>query len=74
MLIDDYMMEADSYRRAIEDRAATDAEVADHARRVADLLRDLEGLLSPEAKATATDLLCELVASNVMQRKRFGDV
>jgi len=42
LLIDEYVVEMDSYRRIVEDEAITDAELVEQTRRVASLLRQLE--------------------------------
>jgi hypothetical protein len=38
---------------------------------VVSLLQQLEAVLSPEAKAIATDALCELAVLNALQGKRL---
>ena len=42
LLIDEYVVEMDSYRRIVEDEAITDAELVEQTQRVASLLRQLE--------------------------------
>jgi flagellin-specific chaperone FliS len=71
LLLDEYLMEMDSYRRIVEDEAITDAELVEQTRRVASLLQQLEEVLSPEAKAIATEALCELAVLNTLQVKRL---
>jgi hypothetical protein len=71
LLIDEYVVEMDSYRRIVEDEAITDAELVEQTRRVASLLRQLEETLSPEAKAIATEALSELAVLNALQVKRL---
>jgi hypothetical protein len=65
-------MEMDSYEKITQDRVVTDAEIAGQARRVVSLLQELEGMLSQEAKAKATEALCELSVLNILQHKRLG--
>jgi hypothetical protein len=48
LLIDEYVLEMDSYRRIVEDETITDAEFVEQTRRVASLLRQLEETLSPK--------------------------
>ena len=71
LLLDEYLVEMDSYRRIVEDEAITDAELVEQTRRVASLLQQLEEVLSPEAKAIATEALCELAVLNTLQVKRL---
>jgi hypothetical protein len=71
LLIDEYVVEMDSYRRIVEDEMITDHELVEQAKRVASLLRQLEGALSPEAKAIATEALGELAVLNALQVKRL---
>ncbi len=72
VLLDEYVTEMDSYEKIVQDRVVTDAEIAEQARRVVSLLQDLEGMLSPEAKAKATEALCELSVLNILQHKPLG--
>jgi flagellin-specific chaperone FliS len=71
LLIDEYVLEMDSYRRIVEDETIIDAEFVEQTRRVASLLRQLEETLSPEAKAIATEALSELAVLNALQVKRL---
>ncbi len=71
LLLDEYVLEMDSYRRIVEDEVITDAELVEQTQRVASLLRRLEEVLSPEAKALATEALCELAVLNALQVKRL---
>jgi hypothetical protein len=60
LILDEYLLEMDSYLRIVEDEAITDEELVEQTQRVASLLRQLEESLSPEAKAIATAALGEL--------------
>ncbi len=71
LLLDEYVLERDSYRRIVEDELITDAELVEQTQRVASLLQRLEEVLSPEAKALATEALCELAVLNALQVKRL---
>jgi hypothetical protein len=71
LLLDEYVVEMDSYRRIVEDAVITDDELVEQTRRVASLLRQLEEALSPEAKAIATEALGELAVLNALQVKRL---
>ncbi len=71
LLLDEYVLEMDSYRRIVEDEAITDAELVEQTQRVASLLQRLEEELSPEAKSLATEALCELAVLNALQVKRL---
>src|SRR5215204_790995 len=71
LLLDEYVLEMDSYRRIVEDETITDAELVEQTQRVASLLRQLEDTLSPEAKAIATEALGELAVLNALQVKRL---
>jgi hypothetical protein len=71
LLLDDYAVEMDSYRRIVEDDTITDADLLDQTQRVMLLLRQLEDVLSPEAKALATEALSELAVLSALQVKRL---
>jgi hypothetical protein len=71
LLLDEYVLEMDSYRRIVEDETITDDELVEQTQRVASLLRQLEEALSPEAKAIATEALGELAVLNALQVKRL---
>ena len=71
LLRDEYVLEMDSYRRIVEDETITDDELVEQTKMVASLLRRLEEVLSPEAKALATEALCELAVLNALQVKRL---
>jgi hypothetical protein len=59
LMLDEYVAELDSYRTFVEDEAITDEELYAQTQRVTSLLQQLERSLSPEAKAIATQTLCE---------------
>jgi hypothetical protein len=71
LLLDEYVLEMDSYRRIVEGEAITDEELVEQIQRVASLLRQLDEALSPEAKAIATEALGELGVLNALQVKRL---
>ena len=71
LLLDEYVLEMDSYRRIVEDEAISDAELVEQTQRVTSLLQQLEETLSPEAKAIATEALGELTVLNALQVKRL---
>jgi hypothetical protein len=71
LLLDEYVLEMDSYRRIVEDETITDAELVEQTQRVTSLLRQLEGALSPEDKALATEALSELAVLSALQVKRL---
>lgn len=57
LLLDQYVVEMDSYRRIVEDEVITDAELVEQTQRVTSLLQRLEETLSPEAKALVTEAM-----------------
>jgi hypothetical protein len=71
LLLDEYVVEMDSYRRIVEDETITDDELVEQTQRVTSLLQQLEGALSPEDKALATEALGELAVLNALQVKRL---
>jgi hypothetical protein len=71
LMLDEYVVEMDSYRRIVEDETITDDELLEQTKRVTSLLRQLEETLSPEAKAIATEALGELAVLNALQVKRL---
>ena len=71
LMLDEYVVQMDSYRRIVEDETITDDELLEQIQRVTSLLRQLEETLSPEAKAIATEALGELAVLNALQVKRL---
>jgi flagellin-specific chaperone FliS len=71
LLLDEYLVEMESYRRIVEDETITDDELVEQTKRVTSLLRQLEETLSPEVKAIATKALGELAVLNALQVKRL---
>ena len=71
LLLDEYIVEMDSYRRIVEDETITDAELVEQTQRVTSLLQRLEETLSPEDKALATEALGELAVLSALQVKRL---
>jgi hypothetical protein len=71
LLIDEYIVELDSYKRIVQDGKITDTELLEQTLRVTTLLRQLEEALSPEAKAIATEALGEMAVLNALQAKRL---
>jgi hypothetical protein len=71
LLLDEYVVEMDSYRRIVEDETITDAELVEQTQRVTSLLQRLEETLSPEDKALATEALSELAVLSALQVKRL---
>src|SRR5918998_2480328 len=71
LLIDEYIVELDSYKRIVQDGKITDTELLEQTLRVTTLLRQLEETLSPEAKALATEALGEMAVLNALQALRL---
>jgi hypothetical protein len=71
LLFDEYVTEMPSFKKITEDAVITEAEVTEQWQRVISLLKKLESMLSSEAKAVATEALCELAVLNVLQLKRL---
>ena len=71
LLLDQYVVEMDSYRRIVEDEVITDAELVEQTQKVTSLLQRLEETLSPEAKSLVTEALSELAVLNALQIKRL---
>jgi hypothetical protein len=70
-LFDQYVTARPSFKKIVADTLITEAEVTEQWQRVTTLFQQLEGMLSPEAKAVATEALCELAVLNVLQLKRL---
>lgn len=70
LLLDAYVADLPSYQRILADSVVTEAEVVEQGHRVVELLSRLEGMLSPEAHAVATEALCELAALYALERVR----
>jgi flagellin-specific chaperone FliS len=71
LLIDEYIVEMDSYKRIVEDGTITDTELVQQTERVASILRQLEEALSPEAKALVTEAFGEMAVLNALQALRL---
>jgi hypothetical protein len=71
LLIDEYIVEMDSYKRIVEDGKITDTELLEQTLRVVTLLRQLEEALSPEAKDLATEAFGEMAVLNALQALRL---
>ena len=71
LMLDEYVVEMDSYRRIVEDETISDDELVEQTQRVTSLLQQLEETLSPEAKDIATEALGELAVLNALQVKRL---
>src|SRR5829696_6507624 len=71
LLLDEYIVEMDSYKRIVEDGTITDTELLEQTLRVVTLLRQLEDALSPEAKALATEAFGEMAVLNALQALRL---
>ena len=71
LLIDEYIVEMDSYKRIVEDGKITDTELLERTERVVTLLRQLEEALSPEAKDLATEAFGEMAVLNALQALRL---
>jgi hypothetical protein len=70
VLLDDYVVTRESYRRIMADQEITEAEVREQVQKVTGLLQQLEGLLAPEVKQVATDALCELAVLHVLRTQQ----
>ena len=71
LMLDEYVVEMESYRRIVEDEIITDAELIEQTQRVTSLLQQLEETLALEAKAIATEALGELAVLNALQVRRL---
>ena len=71
LLIDEYIVEMDSYKRIVEDGKITDTELLEQSLRVVTLLRQLEEALSPEVKALTTEAFGEMAVLNALQALRL---
>ncbi|HUS17785.1 MAG TPA: hypothetical protein VM536_22545 [Chloroflexia bacterium] len=70
VLLDEYVVTRESYRRITADQEVTEAEVREQVQKVVALLKQLEGLLPPDAKKVATDALCELAVLHVLRTQQ----
>jgi hypothetical protein len=71
LLIDEYIVEMDSFKRIVQDGKITDTELLEQTLRVVTLLRKLEEALTPEAKALATEVFGEMAVLNALQALRL---
>ena len=71
LLIDEYIVEMDSYKRIVRDGTITDTELLEQTLRVVTLLRQLEDALTPEAKVLATEAFGEMAVLNALQALRL---
>lgn len=65
--IDDYAQKLESYVQAMADGIVSADEVEGQERRVVDLMREIEPQLDDALHAKVTELLCELVAFDILQ-------
>ena len=65
--IDDYARKLESYVQAMADGIVTTDEVEGQEQRVVDLMREIEPQLDDALHAKVTELLCELVAFDILQ-------
>ena len=69
-LFDQYVGEMPSFRKIVADEVITNDELSGQARKVASLLQELEGRLSPDEKSLVTEALCELAVLHALHAKR----
>lgn len=69
LLLDEYVAEMPSYQKILEDGVVTVEEIKEQSHKVISLLKQLEVMLPPEAKATVTELLCELAVLYSIERR-----
>ncbi len=69
LLFDEYVAKRPSFQKVMADAVVTEDEVAEQAARVIALLQQLDGMLSAEAHAVATDTLCELAVLYALERQ-----
>lgn len=66
-LIDDYAREAESLVKALADGRIDEHEIAEQEARLADLMEEVEAMLSDRQHAKVTELLCEMAVYDMMQ-------
>lgn len=71
LLLDEYVVEMPSYKKILEDGIITAEEIKEQSHKVISLLKQLEDMLSPEAKEVATGVLCELAVLYAIERKHM---
>jgi hypothetical protein len=59
LILDEYITSLPSYEKYVADGIITPIEVAEQAQNLAESLKKLEQLLSPEQHALVTEALCE---------------
>lgn len=70
LLLDEYVTTMPSFQKIMADAVVTDSEMDEQTERTIQLLRKLEGMLSPEAQETATEALSELAVLFALQQQR----
>lgn len=70
LLLNDYIVEMESFKHIMADNMITDNEIAQQSQRVMELLRRLEGALPAQTKDLATDAICELGVLSLLQHRR----
>ena len=71
LLLDEYVAVMPSFQRIMADGVVTPAEVHEQAERTIERLKQLESLLSPEARIVATDALCELAVLHALHLRQY---
>ena len=69
LVLDEYVSQMPSFRKVVADGVVTDTEVAEQAKRVADLLRRLESELTPEYRDLMREALCEFAVLNALHQR-----
>jgi hypothetical protein len=65
--IDEMARRLDGFIDAMKDGIISEGEISAQESRLADIMREVEPLLSDEQHAKVTQLLCELTAFDIMQ-------
>jgi hypothetical protein len=69
LLLDEHVLEQPSYEKVRKNDHITEADLAEHALHVADLLRRLETQLSPDGRELMREVLCEIAVLHALQTK-----
>jgi hypothetical protein len=70
LMFDQYVAVMPSFKKVMEDNTVTSEEFLAQAEKVTGLLKQLEGMLTPEAHTVCTAALCELSVLNALMHLR----
>jgi flagellin-specific chaperone FliS len=72
LILDEYLLEMDSYKAIIQDSIVTEEELKSQVDKVIGIMKNLESKLDEEQKELTTNLLCELSVLHAISQKHIN--